>query len=90
LAKDGGMTVKEEALSIDDVIEGIYNGKISEVFMSGTAASIAPVGSLYYQNKEHTINHFEIGEISKKLYKHLTDIQYGRVEDPYNWIVRVI
>lgn len=90
LAKDGGMTVKEEALSIDDIIEGIHTGKISEVFMSGTAASIAPVGSLYYQNEEHIINNFEIGDISRKLYRQLIDIQYGRVEDPYNWIVRVI
>ncbi|MFX1285000.1 MAG: branched-chain amino acid aminotransferase [Promethearchaeota archaeon] len=90
LAKDGGMTLKEEAISIDEVIEGIYNGKTSEVFMSGTAASIAPVGSLYYQNKEHIINNFEIGDISKKLYKQLTDIQYGKVEDPYGWIVRVV
>ncbi len=90
LAKDGGMTLKEEALSIDEVIEGIYSGKTSEVFMSGTAASIAPVGSLYYQNKEHIINNFEIGDISKKLYRQLTDIQYGKVEDPYGWIVRVM
>lgn len=90
LAQDMGLTVKEEALSIDRVIEGIGNGKISEVFMSGTAASIAPVGSLYYHNKEHLINNFELGEISTKLYGRLTDIQYGRVKDPYNWVVRVV
>lgn len=89
LAKDMGFSVKEEALSIDAVIEGISNGKISEVFQSGTAASIAPVGSLFYQKKEHTINNFEIGDISNELYKRLIDIQYGRVEDPYGWIVRV-
>ena len=90
LAKDKGLTVKEEALSIKTVIEGIHDGKISEIFMSGTAASIAPVGSLYYKNSEHIINNFEIGEISKELYTHLTDIQYGRIDDPYGWIVRVI
>ncbi|UCG00981.1 MAG: branched-chain amino acid aminotransferase [Candidatus Heimdallarchaeota archaeon] len=90
LAKDKGLNVEEEALSIKNVIKGIHNGKISEVFMSGTAASIAPVGSLYYQNKEHIINNFEIGDISRELYNQLTDIQYGRVEDPYDWIVKVI
>ena len=90
LAKDKGLIVKEETLSIKTVIEGIHKGRISEIFMSGTAASIAPVGSLYYQNKEHIINNFEIGEISKELYTLLTDIQYGRREDPYGWIVRVV
>lgn len=89
LAKDMGFTVKEEALSIETVIEGIRSGKIAEVFMSGTAASIAPVGSLYYQNKEHIINNFKIGNISNRLYRALTDIQYGRVEDRYGWINRV-
>lgn len=89
LAKDMGFSVKEEALSIDAIMEGISNGKVSEVFMSGTAASIAPVGSLHYQGKEHIISNFQIGEISKKLYERLISIQYGRVEDPYGWIVRV-
>jgi len=36
------------------------------------------------------MNNFEIGDISKELYELLIDIQYGRKEDPYDWIVRVI
>ncbi len=89
IAKDFGYTVKEEMLAIDDLIEGIYNGKVTEAFGTGTAASIAPVGSLFYQNKEHVINNFQNGEISTKLYERLIGIQYGLIEDPYGWIVRV-
>ncbi|MHA2244346.1 MAG: branched-chain amino acid aminotransferase [Candidatus Hodarchaeales archaeon] len=89
IAKDFGYTVKEEILAIDDLIEGIYKGKVTEAFGTGTAASLAPVGSLYYQNKEHVINSFQIGEISKKLYERLIGIQYGMNEDPYGWIIRV-
>jgi branched-chain amino acid aminotransferase len=90
IAQDLGYTVNEKALAIDVIIEGIKNGRTSEVFQSGTAASIAPVGSLFYQGKDHIINNFEIGEISTKLYNRLIDVQYGRTEDPYGWIVRVV
>jgi len=51
MAQDLGYTVKEEILAINDLIEGIYKGKVTESFGTGTAASIAPVGSFYYQNK---------------------------------------
>jgi branched-chain amino acid aminotransferase len=90
IARDLGYTLNEKALPIEVVIEGIYNGKTSEVFQSGTAASIAPVGSFYYQGKDHIINNFEVGEISSKIYNRLIDIQYGRTEDPYSWIVQVV
>ncbi|MHA2224369.1 MAG: branched-chain amino acid aminotransferase [Candidatus Hodarchaeales archaeon] len=90
LARDMGYTVKEETMSIDVIIEGIHNGKVSEIFNCGTAASITPIGNLHYQGKEHIINNSEIGEISKNLYTRLTNIQYGRTEDPYGWMMRVI
>jgi branched-chain amino acid aminotransferase len=90
LAKDLGYTVEEEALAIDVILDGINNGKVSEIFGSGTAASIIPVGSLYCQNQEHIVNNFEIGDVSQLLYKELNDIQYGRKQDPYGWIIQVV
>ncbi|MFX0182106.1 MAG: branched-chain amino acid aminotransferase [Candidatus Hodarchaeota archaeon] len=90
IAQDLDYNVNEKALPIELVIEGIYNGKTSEVFQSGTAASIAPVGSLYYKGKDHIINNFEVGEISSNIYNRLIDIQYGRTEDSYGWIVQVV
>ncbi len=90
IARDSGYTVKEEALAIDVIISGIHNGKVSEIFGSGTAASIAPIGSLYCQNQEHIVDNFEIGEVSRILYKGLNDIQYGRKHDPYGWIVQIL
>lgn len=90
LAKDFGYTVKEEALAIDTIIEGIGDGKLSEAFGSGTAASIAPVGSLHYKGKDFTINGFENGPLSTKLYQELTDIQWGRKPDPHDWITQAV
>jgi len=87
LAKDKGYKVKEEFLSIDTVLEAINSGNLSEAFGAGTAASIAPVGELYYKDKVYKINNNEVGPISKDLYQTLTGIQYGRIDDPYGWNV---
>ena len=89
IANDQGYTVKEEALTIDTVIEGIQNNTLQECFGAGTAASIAPIGCLYYQGEEYIINDFQIGEVSKTLYDELIGIQYGLIEDPYDWTISV-
>ncbi len=90
ILRDFGYTVKEEALSIERIIQGIKEGSLTESFGTGTAASIAPVGSLFYQNEDYLINDFKIGALSKKISTYLLDIQYGSIRDPYGWIVRVI
>ncbi|MHA1206957.1 MAG: aminotransferase class IV, partial [Candidatus Hodarchaeales archaeon] len=89
LAKDFGYSFKEKALSMEEIVEGAKNGSLQECFGAGTAASIAPVGCLHYQGKEHIINDFQIGKISQKIYDKLISIQYGMIEDPYDWIVSV-
>ncbi|HUT79963.1 MAG TPA: branched-chain amino acid aminotransferase [Candidatus Bathyarchaeia archaeon] len=89
LAKDNGYTMKEEPLSIDEILKAIKNDHLTEAFGAGTAASIAPVGELTYQNKNYIINDFKVGHITRELYDLLTGIQYGRIKDPYGWNVPV-
>ncbi|MHA2172655.1 MAG: aminotransferase class IV, partial [Candidatus Kariarchaeaceae archaeon] len=90
IIRDLGYTVKEEALPIDKIIKGIKEGALSESFGTGTAASVAPVGSLFYQGEDYIINDFKIGSLSKKVSSYLLEIQYGAIPDPYGWIVRVV
>jgi branched-chain amino acid aminotransferase len=85
LAPDLGYTVSEERLEIADVLSDIGSGRITEAFGIGTAAVIAPVGKLGNEDESVTINNNEPGTVAQHLYKALTDIQYGRVPDPYGW-----
>jgi branched-chain amino acid aminotransferase len=85
LAPDIGYTVQEARLDVNDILRDIESGKITEVFGMGTAAVIAPVGKFGYKNKEYVVNNGEVGPIAQHLYKTLTDIQYGRIADPYGW-----
>ena len=87
--KSWGYKVNEGKLAIDTVMDAGRNGTLEEVFGTGTAAVISPVGSLRYKDDVVEINNFEIGELTQKLYDTLTGIQYGKLEDTYGWTVKV-
>ncbi|WP_027398749.1 branched-chain amino acid aminotransferase [Anaerovorax odorimutans] len=89
LLKDWGLKVSERRITIDDVYKAYDEGKISEVFATGTAAVISPVGELCWKDRKITIHEGKIGELSQKLYDVLSGIQLGKEEDKYNWVVEV-
>ena len=89
LLKSWGVTVSERRLTIQDVYEAHQKGKLEEMFASGTAAVISPVGELAWGDKVMQINSGTIGPLSQKLYDELTGIQYGRVSDSFGWVVLV-
>ncbi|MBC2705627.1 branched-chain amino acid aminotransferase [Desulfobacula sp.] len=86
LAKNWGMNISERKISIDEVFKAHEDGKLKEVFGSGTAAVISPVGEIKYGDKVISIGDGTPGETAMKFYNALTDIQYGKAEDKENWI----
>lgn len=89
LAPDLGYEVAEEMVDVHEMLAGIRSGQVTEVFGCGTAAVIAPVGRFGFQGEDYIINNNEAGPVAKTLYQHLTDIQFGRVPDPYGWTMTV-
>ena len=83
------MPVSEERLPIADVMKAAKEGKLEEVFGTGTAAVISPVGELRYEDDVAIINNGEIGELTHKLYNTLTGIQWGNLPDELGWTVKV-
>lgn len=89
LLKKWGIPVEERKLSIDEVKEAHANGKLDEVFGTGTAAVISPVGELYDEGETMIINNNEIGPIAQKLYDAITGIQWGKTADDMGWIEKI-
>ena len=87
--KDWGYKVNEVRFTIEDVFKAAEEGRLEEVFATGTAAVISPVGELYWNDKHIVINNNEIGELSQKLYDELYGIQTGEKADTRGWIVPV-
>ncbi len=86
LLKDMDVSVSEEQIAIEDIYQYAANGELLEVFGTGTAAVISPVGALSWKNQEIVINHRQTGELSQQLYHRLTGIQNGRLDDPFHWV----
>ena len=89
LAESWGVKTVEREIAIDEVLAATEDGSLKEAFGTGTAAVISPVGELFYKDKAYSINNGETGELSRRLFDELQDIQGGRREDPFNWVVRV-
>jgi branched-chain amino acid aminotransferase len=89
LIRSWGIPVREEKISIDDIYAASARGELTEVFGTGTAAVVTPVGELNIHGRTVIVNDRQIGEISKKLYQTITDIQLGKVKDPFHWTVEV-
>jgi branched-chain amino acid aminotransferase len=86
LAKAWNLKVSERRIGIDEIIEAQRRGGLKEVFGSGTAAVISPVGSMKFGQDVFTIGDGQAGAFSKKIFDALTDIQYGRAQAPAGWI----
>jgi branched-chain amino acid aminotransferase len=89
LLKQKGIKITEQRLSIDDVYTAARTGRLKEVFASGTAAVISPVGTLCYNDECVTINNNEVGPIAQELYDTLYGIQTGKIQDDMRWTVEV-
>ena len=79
-----GMEVEEGDVFIDKLDE------FSEAGACGTAAVISPIGGIQYGDNFHVFNsETEVGPVTRKLYEELTGIQFGDLEAPEGWIVKV-
>ncbi|OMP11621.1 Aminotransferase, class IV [Corchorus capsularis] len=83
IARDQGYQVEERAIEVDEL------GEADEVFCSGTAVGVAPVGSITYRNKRMEFK-TEGRLVSKELYSTLAGLQTGRIEDKNGWTVEIV
>ena len=84
-----GVNVREERIAIADVFEENKNGGLEEVFGTGTAAVVSPVGGMTYKDQSIKISGGNMGALTSQIYDKLTGIQYGREEDRFGWIKKL-
>jgi branched-chain amino acid aminotransferase len=89
LLKKWGVKVSERLFSIDDVVAAQKDGSLKEVFGTGTAAIISPVGTIHYKGTDYPVADQKTGELSQKLYDYLLALQYGREEDAFGWVEKI-
>ena len=89
LLKSWGVRVSERRITIDEVVAAADKGTLQEVWATGTAAVISPVGELAYKGRRIVVNQGKIGATAQKLYDTIVAIQYGEAADPHGWTLVV-
>ncbi|XP_072282857.1 branched-chain-amino-acid aminotransferase, cytosolic-like isoform X2 [Pyxicephalus adspersus] len=84
----GEFKVSESTITMGDLIKGLQENRVKEVFGVGTACVVCPVSRILYNQKSYDIPTMENGpDIAKRFLKELTDIQYGRTNSEWAYLV---
>lgn len=89
LARDAGLTVREELYAIDQWRADAASGRIVETFACGTAAVVTPIGNVAGPDYAFTIGSGATGPTTARLLEKINAIQRGRAPDPYGWLKRL-
>ncbi len=79
----------ERPITIDEVLKTAQDGKLKEMFATGTAAVISPVGEIGFQEQVIPVADGKTGALAQRLYDEITGIQYGDKKDPFGWVVKI-
>ncbi|MEO9483430.1 MAG: branched-chain amino acid aminotransferase [Ekhidna sp.] len=89
LAKSWGVTVEERPIKVDEVMESIKNGSLTEAFGIGTAATVSHIAVIGYEGTDHELPAVESRTISNRILDSLTKIKLGQEEDRFGWMHKV-
>jgi branched-chain amino acid aminotransferase len=86
LARDAGLTVREEPYAVDQWRADAASGRLTEAFACGTAAVVTPIGRVVEEGGAFDIGGGGTGQTTQRLLDSLTAIQRGGNADPHGWV----
>jgi len=89
IARDWGMKVEERKISVEELIIALEAGRVQEAFGAGTAATIAHIELIGYQDKDYVLPAVANRKFSNKVFAALEGIKRGQLEDKFNWIYKI-
>lgn len=89
LARDWGIKVEERKISIREVLTAHGNGTLKEAFGCGTAATIAQIIGIGFEGKDYDLPPVEQRKFSTKVDEMLRNIRKGKLEDKFNWMMKI-
>lgn len=85
LAEEWGYAVEQRKVSVEELIEGIKSGVVTEAFAAGTAATITHIDRIGFEGEDYNLPPVEGREFSNKILDYLNQLRYGKIEDPFGW-----
>jgi branched-chain amino acid aminotransferase len=85
IAKLWGISVEERSIPVDELVQGLRDGNITEVFGAGTAAVVSPATEICVQNECFSLPKTNEYSFSTRARKFLNDLRKGAIEDVFHW-----
>tara|TARA_B110000285_G_scaffold137034_1_gene153441 strand:- start:1360 stop:2430 length:1071 start_codon:yes stop_codon:yes gene_type:complete len=87
IAKHWGITVEERKVTVEEVVNALREGRVTDAFGAGTAATIAQIAKIGFRDELFELPSIESRTTSNKIKTYLTDLKSGKIEDELNWLV---
>jgi len=82
-----GLDVEERKITVEEIVTALKEGRVSEAFGAGTAATIAPIAKIGFRGDVYELPAVETREVSNRVSEYLTNLKLGKAEDEMNWLV---
>jgi len=89
ITRDWGIQVEERPVEVAEIVKAAREGRIQEAFGVGTAATIAPIAKIGFEDEVFELPNPENGELAQNILRELNNIRYGLIEDRYGWTYRI-
>jgi branched-chain amino acid aminotransferase len=89
LARHWGVKVEERRVPVQELIQGLEKGTVTEAFGVGTAATIAHIVTIGYEGKRYALPPVSERKFSNRVYHELDGIKRGTLPDPFDWMMKI-
>lgn len=89
IARDLGIKVETRKVSVDEIVTAMRNGELKDAFGTGTAATLAQISSITYNDERFELPPLDTRSLSNEIGQIIQDIKRGKVEDSHNWIYKI-
>ena len=88
IAQHWGVEVEERKITVEEIVQALREGKVTDAFGAGTAATIAQVAKIGFRGELFELPSIESRTLSNKISTYLSDLKSGKIEDEMNWLLR--
>lgn len=88
IAKHWGIEVEERRVTVEEIVQAAREGRLTDAFGAGTAATIAPIAKIGFREELFELPAVEERKLSNKIKDYMNDLKTGKVEDEMNWLYR--
>jgi branched-chain amino acid aminotransferase len=86
IAKDWGIEIQERKIEVEEILNALKSGSLTEAFGAGTAATIAPISNISLNGENFIIPESSPDHFHVKVLDYLSKYKRGEVQDKFNWL----